>query len=177
MRLVRLGRAGSTQDEARRLAETGAPAWTCVTAESQSRGRGRLGRHWESRRGGLYLTVVLRPRLKPARLGTVGLRAARAVSRAVESFGPRTRVKPPNDVLAAASGSEDFRKIAGILAESSSRGEKVEWLLLGIGLNVNNPLPARLKSATNLRRVLGKPGGLEAVRRRVLRELKRELGG
>ena len=121
-------RLGSTNDEARRLADAGAAHGTVVHADEQSSGRGRLARRWFSPPGNLYLSIVLRLDLPPERSVEVGFLAALAVADAVDALLPRhTRamLKWPNDVLVKDG------KIAGILAEQAGAA-----MILGIGLNV-----------------------------------------
>jgi BirA family biotin operon repressor/biotin-[acetyl-CoA-carboxylase] ligase len=122
------GALASTSDRLKELARSGAAEWTAVLAERQTGGRGREGRTWESPPGGLYLSVLLRPSGESGRL--VPLAAGVAVAEAVAGFGVASELKWPNDVLVAG------RKLAGILAEGSSAGAGVEWLVLGIGVNV-----------------------------------------
>ncbi len=137
---------GSTSDRLKQLAREGAPEWTAVLAESQTGGRGREGRAWQSPPGGLYLSLLLRPGNAPAAL--LPLAAGVAVAEAVASLGVACELKWPNDVLASG------RKLAGILAEASSGSAGVDWVVLGIGVNVTlDPagLPAELRdSVTSL---------------------------
>ncbi len=119
---------GSTSDRLKDLARAGAEAWTAVVAERQTGGRGREGRSWESPAGGCYLSVLLRP--QAARTALVPLAAGVAVAEAVQGFGVASELKWPNDVLVGG------RKLAGILAEASSGASGVEWVALGIGVNV-----------------------------------------
>jgi BirA family biotin operon repressor/biotin-[acetyl-CoA-carboxylase] ligase len=128
----------STSDRLKELARTGAPAWTAIVAERQSGGRGREGRTWQSPAGGLYLSVLLR--LSGESPALVPLAAGVAVAEAVLGFGVRSELKWPNDVLVGG------RKLAGILAEASSGASGVEWIVLGIGVNVAT-LPAALPEA------------------------------
>ncbi len=117
---------GSTNDEAFRLAREGASHGTVVTARTQTAGRGRTGRGWQSPPGNLYLSVLLRLSLPSARVAEVSFVAALAVAETVDAFVPRrVRLKWPNDVLV------DGAKIAGILIEQAD-GVAV----LGIGVNV-----------------------------------------
>lgn len=147
----------STQALARKLAEEGAPAWTVVLAERQTRGRGRMERRWSSGPGGLYFSVVLRPRIAPERLAelspAVGEACARALCRA---SGLETTVKPPNDVLARAKAGEPFKKVCGILLEASSGSKTVYWLVAGVGVNVANRLPKSLPGAASLSALAGR---------------------
>lgn len=103
---------GSTSDRLKQLARAGAPEWTAVLADRQTSGRGREGRTWQSPAGGLYLSVLLRPRAEPVSL--LPLAAGVAVAEAVAGFGVACQLKWPNDVLASG------RKLAGILAEATS---------------------------------------------------------
>jgi BirA family biotin operon repressor/biotin-[acetyl-CoA-carboxylase] ligase len=122
---------GSTNDEAARLAQHGATHGTVVHADQQTAGRGRLSRRWSSPPGNLYLSIVLRPRLPPARNVEIGFVAALAVADAVDALLPRqvrATLKWPNDVLVRDG------KIAGILMEQAD-----DAFILGIGLNVLRP--------------------------------------
>ena len=133
-RLHHLARTGSTNDEAKRLAAEGAADGTVIWADSQSAGRGRRGRAWQSPPGNLYVSIVLRPGLPLAQLGQVGFAAALAVAETVTTLLPTSAVvqcKWPNDVLI------DGRKTAGLLLETDSLGDgTAAWLVLGVGINV-----------------------------------------
>jgi BirA family transcriptional regulator, biotin operon repressor / biotin---[acetyl-CoA-carboxylase] ligase len=133
-RVVLLPETGSTNDDARRLAQEGAPEGTVVVAGSQSAGRGRLGRSWHSPSGaGLYLSIVLRPAEPLDRVGRYALIAALAAQETCRAVGAATaRIKWPNDVLV------DGRKVAGVLAELRS-GPGGAVLVLGFGINVVTP--------------------------------------
>jgi BirA family biotin operon repressor/biotin-[acetyl-CoA-carboxylase] ligase len=129
--LVRLGEVDSTSDEAAALAAGGAPHGTVVVASAQRRGRGRQGRAWYSPPGdNLYLSCVLRPTLPPPQVPPVTLAAGVAVAEAVSALGVRPRLKWPNDVLASG------RKLAGILTEMTTQGDRVDHVVLGVGVNV-----------------------------------------
>jgi BirA family biotin operon repressor/biotin-[acetyl-CoA-carboxylase] ligase len=120
---------GSTSDRLKALARGGAPEWTVVLADVQTGGRGREGRTWVSPPGGLYLSVLLRPRFE--KVGLLPLAAGVAVAEAAGALGVATELKWPNDVLASG------RKLAGILSEAASGPAGVEWVALGIGVNVS----------------------------------------
>lgn len=125
----------STMEEARREAAKGCRSFTTIVAESQSEGRGRGTRKWDSREGGLYFTWVIRPELPLPFHYIYTLAAATALSvTAEELYGIHLRTKWPNDLL------WENRKAAGILAEMETRGDRIEWLNLGMGINVNNRL-------------------------------------
>jgi BirA family biotin operon repressor/biotin-[acetyl-CoA-carboxylase] ligase len=130
-RLVALQSVGSTNDEAGRLADGGAPEGTVVWAREQQGGRGRRGRAWASPPGNLYSSTVLRPDCPAARAAELGFVAALAVGDLVPS-GRAVRLKWPNDVLV------DGGKIAGILLESAvSQSGQVQHVIAGIGINVS----------------------------------------
>lgn len=149
-RIVVLEKTGSTNDEARRLANQGAPDGTVVIAEGQSAGRGRLGRSWDSPEGvGLYLSLLLRRPDPIDRIGRYAIATAVAVCATCRVMSvDRVALKWPNDVLV------DGRKLAGVLAEVR-QGPSGAELVLGIGVNVNQvaeDFPPTLQgTATSLR--------------------------
>jgi BirA family biotin operon repressor/biotin-[acetyl-CoA-carboxylase] ligase len=136
----------STSDRLKERAREGAPEWTVVLADEQTGGRGRQGRAWASPPGGLYLSVLLRPRFEAS--GLIPLAAGVAVVAALREWGVASALKWPNDVLAGG------RKIAGILAEASSSGSRLDWVVLGLGVNLEagGGLPAGVgETATSVR--------------------------
>jgi len=147
--LVHLTETDSTQTQARKLAEEGCPDATVVWADRQSAGRGRLERHWESPEGNLYFSAIFRPRFAPTALAAFSLGAAGAIAAALRAHaGVATAVKPPNDVYALKGRSA--RKICGILAEAAGGQEKLDWLVVGVGINVNL-VPPKAPNATCLK--------------------------
>jgi len=164
---------GSTNDVARDLAEKGAPEGTIVIAESQIKGRGRLGRTWHSPLGaGLYFSIVLRPRLDPSDLPKITLLAGTAVAESIEkTTGLHPVIKWPNDLLVG------DRKVGGILTELVMKGERLEYAIVGLGLNVNldftPPEVAFLREqATSLARELGAPVAREPLLACILNRLE-----
>ena len=152
-RLLYFSSVLSTQDEARREAEGGAPEGTVVVAEEQTAGRGRLGRSWVSPLGtNLYLTLILRPSL--ARLRSLSIVAPLAAAQAVEErTGLSSQIKWPNDLLL------NDRKVAGVLIDTGFSGQTPNYSLVGIGLNVNlevDAVPEIAAIATSLRQELGR---------------------
>jgi BirA family biotin operon repressor/biotin-[acetyl-CoA-carboxylase] ligase len=133
-RLLRYDRLASTNDEAKRLAREGAQEGTIVWAREQSAGRGRYGRQWIGIPGNLFGSLVLRPNCPPAAASQLGFVAALALGDALAATAPplvALRCKWPNDVLL------NGRKFAGILLESEARmSGMLDWLVLGIGVNV-----------------------------------------
>lgn len=130
---------GSALDEVHALGQAGAPEGSLVLAETQTAGRGRDGRTWQSPAGGIWLGLLLRP--KTAALGIVSIRAGLVLADVVDDLlgAPLTRLKWPNDVLL------HDRKLAGILCEGRWQGEALQWLGVGIGVNVANPVPPGLR--------------------------------
>lgn len=148
----------STNAMALRLAAEGAPDGTVVLADAQHKGRGRAGKSWYSPPGlNLYLSVLLRPAVAAQQAALLTLISSLAVADAIDAEGAQAQVKWPNDVLLAG------RKVAGTLAELQTIGERVETLVLGIGVNVNvsqerldQALGTTPWGATSLKAVLGR---------------------
>ena len=153
--IVRVDEIDSTNRMARALAESGACDGTVVVAERQTAGRGRLGRSWLSKGNfGLWFSVLLRPRFEPNLGGLLGIGAAVAVARAVDKLtGVHADLKWPNDVLIGG------RKVCGVLAEASTAAERLEWAVVGVGVNLFPPeggFPSELSQvATSLSEHLG----------------------
>ncbi|HEY5542303.1 MAG TPA: biotin--[acetyl-CoA-carboxylase] ligase [Candidatus Binatia bacterium] len=166
----------STNTRARELAESGAAEGEIVIAESQTQGRGRLGRRWESPPlSNLYLSIVLRPGLPPKHAPQITLAAAVALVETVGSFLPRPPViKWPNDILI------DGKKLAGILTEAACDTECVQYVILGIGLNLNyraETMPETLRQrATSMADRAGENLSRETVLVRLIHDLDRCYG-
>jgi BirA family transcriptional regulator, biotin operon repressor / biotin---[acetyl-CoA-carboxylase] ligase len=133
----------STMDIAHRLAAEGAPAGTVVIANEQTAGRGRGGKAWQSSPGaGIWMTIVERPG-DPSGIGVLSLRVGLAAAEALDRFAPEPiRMKWPNDLFV------DQGKLAGILVEARWREQSVEWVAIGLGVNVR--APANMLSAAGL---------------------------
>jgi BirA family biotin operon repressor/biotin-[acetyl-CoA-carboxylase] ligase len=147
---------GSTNEQAYRLAQEGAFHGEVVVAEHQSAGKGRRGRTWVSPPGkNLYFSVVLRPELPPQRASELTLVAAVALAETLIDAGAEARIKWPNDVQV------DGRKIAGILTELSTEPDRVHFVIVGVGVNLNlarAEMPPELAEiATSLREARGEP--------------------
>jgi BirA family biotin operon repressor/biotin-[acetyl-CoA-carboxylase] ligase len=128
---------GSTNRTALAMAENGAPEWTLVAAAHQTEGRGRLGRGWvDVPDRALMFSLVLRPRLSADRAGTLPLLAGWAMASACRAAsGAEIRCKWPNDLIASSG------KIGGILAESVLDGDRLDHVVLGVGVNLGVPPP------------------------------------
>ncbi len=128
----------STQDAVHALAEQGAVSGTGVAALEQTAGRGARGSEWAAGAGGLWLSVLLRPR-ESAALDVLSVRVGLAVIELLEARGARDlMLKWPNDIFASG------RKAGGILCEARWTGDRPAWVVVGVGLNVTNDLPAAL---------------------------------
>ena len=160
----------STMDIARELAREGCPEFTVVIAERQRKGRGRLKRVWLSADGGLYFTLVLRPQLPPMSSFKVNFGASLILTRVLRNmFGVNAMVKWPNDILV------EGKKICGMLSEMEADAEKVAFVNVGIGINVNNdPQPVE-QMAVSLKQILGEEVSRQRLLAAFLDELERFL--
>ena len=141
----------STMSRARQMAREGCPHMTVVIAERQRRGRGRLARTWNSTDGGLYFTVVLRPRIPIMQSCRVNFAVSLAVAKILQTgYGIPARVKWPNDVLV------EEKKICGILSEMEAEADMVSFINVGIGINVNNDPTADEPGACSIKGLLGR---------------------
>lgn len=122
----------STNDVLRELARTGAPEGTVVVAEAQTAAHGRLGKRWFSPAGvNLYVSVLFRPHAPPRAMGAFSFITSLAVVDAIRGLGLEAAIKWPNDVLV------DRKKVAGTLVECATSGDRVEHVILGVGVNLN----------------------------------------
>ena len=162
----------STNQWARSLAAQGEAEGTVVVAETQTRGKGRLGRSWASAPGlGLWISIILRPRVSPAELAVITIIAAVAAAQAIyRTSGIQVQIKWPNDLV------YQDRKLGGILAELNGEMDLVHYLILGIGINVNHEaadFPSELaQKAISLKMIRG---GAEISRKELLGEFLREF--
>ncbi len=161
----------STNRTARALAEAGEPEGAVVIAEAQTRGQGRMGRHWVSPPGlNLYISFILRPRLAPAESAKITLLTAVALAETLEEHLPRApRIKWPNDILLGGL------KAAGVLSELACENERTLFVIVGIGVNLNYPralMPPEIRErATSVM----EEAGAAVDRPRVARSLVRHL--
>lgn len=161
--LLALDQAGSTNDVARGLAETGdARDLLVVTARTQTAGRGRRGRTWVSPAGNLHASLLIRQEGPLARAAELGFAAAAALAAALGDLVPAAsfRCKWPNDVMAAAGPDHPRAKICGMLLDGAGDG----WLVLGLGVNVAAaPPPDQVMQPATALADLGWSGGPEPV--------------
>lgn len=171
-KIVYLSEVGSTNEEAKKLAGEGAPEGIVVIAERQTRGKGRLSRTWVSPGGGIWLSLILRPKIAPSEAPKIALLAGLVAAKAISQLGLNARLKWPNDVLI------NERKVCGVLTEADAELEKVNYLIVGIGINANfepELFPSEFRSAaTTIRRELGMEISRVELVQRLLEELERE---
>lgn len=148
----------STNTQAKKLAEEGAVSGTLVVADCQKKGKGRRGRVWESPKGSsIYMTLLMRPDILPQRASmltlVMGLSVAQAVQKILDSekCTQKVQIKWPNDVVL------NRKKLVGILTEMSAQIDYIEYLVIGMGINVNTgEFPEELQDkATSLQAELG----------------------
>ncbi|MCP3872070.1 MAG: biotin--[acetyl-CoA-carboxylase] ligase [Desulfobacteraceae bacterium] len=150
----------STMDKAKSLAKENAPHLSVVIAENQTSGRGRLNRKWFSSKGGLWFTLILKPDTPPVLSYIYNFAASLSLSRSLNRlFNIDVRVKWPNDLLL------NKKKLVGLLSEMETRGDMVEFINIGIGINVNNNPQEYESKAISLKDVLQ-----ERVSRRLILE-------
>ena len=167
-----LAATGSTNIEARRLAADGCPEGQIVVAEEQTGGRGRLSRGWFSPRGkGIWLSVVLRPAFSPQEAPKCTLMAAVALQTAIRrSTGLVCGIKWPNDILYGG------KKVVGILTEMTAEIDAINFVIIGMGINVNidaGEFPPEIRdTATSLALIAGHPFSRRELITAVLEELE-----
>ena len=128
--LLELAEVDSTNEEARRRAEAGAPGPLWIRADRQVKGRGRQGRPWAEANGNLYSTLMIRPETPAAEASLMSFVACLAVAELFEAHGGEASLKWPNDALLGGG------KAAGVLLEASGQGGRLDWLAVGIGVNL-----------------------------------------
>jgi BirA family biotin operon repressor/biotin-[acetyl-CoA-carboxylase] ligase len=140
---------GSTNNIAKEIILERKDLGIVVLSKTQTGGYGQKGRSWESPKGGLWCSIGIKPKFELYSIGIVPILTALSVAKALEEFDIKTKLKWPNDILY----SPDNKKIGGILVEGKVSPQSIEYLIIGIGLNVNNtfdqyPLALREKVAT-----------------------------
>lgn len=160
----------STNDQAKRLAEAGAPHGTLVVAETQTAGKGRRGRGWVSPEGtGVWMSLLMRPEIPPAHASMLTLVMALAVAEGIEAeTGLETLIKWPNDIVISG------KKVCGILTEMSAELDCIHYVVTGMGINVNmEEFPDELSGkATSLRIETGRTLSRSAVIASVMEKLE-----
>ncbi len=160
----------STNSLAMEMATNGAPEGTVVVAETQTGGKGRLGRKWISPKGNLYLSVILRPDIPAYKAPLITLMGAVAVASAIRrQCELKARIKWPNDILISG------KKVSGLLTEMSAEQDRIRHIVLGIGVDVNmepESLPPDVRALTT---TLAAETGEKVDRTGLLQQLLKEL--
>jgi BirA family biotin operon repressor/biotin-[acetyl-CoA-carboxylase] ligase len=157
----------STNTTAYRLAQQSALEWTVVVADVQTKGRGRGRKKWESPKGGLWFSILLRPNVPGPTLPLLQFLAAIATRQALENETDLSvKLKWPNDLVLG------NKKLGGILIESKTLGDRISFAILGVGLNINQ-LKAQLPpGATSLRLASRKKHDLRLLLRAILEQMR-----
>jgi len=180
--LILLERTGSTNDVAKEAALAGAPEGTVVVAEEQTAGRGRLGRRWVAPSGTCLLcSLLFRPTLPLSRANWLTMLTSMAAADAIrEQTGLRVDLKWPNDLVVSDRGADGqaraWRKLAGVLTETGVREEHLDFVVVGIGINVNIPpdlLPGLAPNATSILAETGRETDRAALLAAFLHEVER----
>ncbi|RJS79522.1 biotin--[acetyl-CoA-carboxylase] ligase [Candidatus Bathyarchaeota archaeon] len=163
----------STNKLAKNLALHGASEGTLVIAEKQTEGKGRLNRKWFSPNGGLWFSIILKPKIKTFEASKLTFPISLAIAETIrKTFNLNVEIKWPNDILI------NNRKVCGILTESVTKEKKLKFVVVGIGLNVNINLkefPENLRcSATTLKEELKRNVKLEHLLCELLFQIERE---
>jgi BirA family biotin operon repressor/biotin-[acetyl-CoA-carboxylase] ligase len=160
---------GSTNDAAYEIAEKGAAEGTVVVAEKQTKGKGRIGREWISpESGGIYMSIVLRPDMETDEIPSITLVAALAIIRAIKKVcGIDAGMKWPNDILIG------DKKVSGILTEIKAQPDRVDFLVLGVGVNVNTSPGDIPPEATSLKEASGNAVDRSELVRKILEDFER----
>jgi BirA family biotin operon repressor/biotin-[acetyl-CoA-carboxylase] ligase len=165
-RLVELKETTSTQDVAKHLAQSYDEDRVLVQAKTQTNGRGRYDRTWDAAEGGLYISLLLRPRKPVKSTVELSIKTGEAVAQTLQQLcGIKTKIKLPNDVLALYKGS--YKKISGVLIETSAESDKISWLIIGIGVNLNNKL-SKYIDGVSARQITGEQADLKTFRNALL---------
>ena len=150
-KMLHFKKINSTQIKLKNLANDNEPEGTVIVADEQNAGYGRMMREWSSAAGGLWFSMLLKPKIAPERASLTALLIGIALNRVLEKeYGVKTKIKWPNDILF------DCKKLAGIIIEMSAEQDAVNWIAAGVGVNADNILPEDLKDAVSLSAILDK---------------------
>ena len=170
-KVLKLGKINSTQTLGKEIAPIFPKENILLTATAQTQGKGQYDRVWSSNPGGLYFTLILRPK-KMADLRDLSAQTGRALAKTLEEdYNLKTKIKLPNDVLAFDGNA--YQKIAGILIETQTTEDNLNLILVGVGINVNNKLPADL-DATSIKQIKKSAQNIDALLENFLKNFAEE---
>ena len=159
----------STNEKANELAAN-VEEGTVIIAEKQKEGRGRFGREWTSPKGGIYVSVILKPKISSIDAPKITLIAGIAVAKVIKKLGFDAKLKWPNDILIHG------KKVGGILTSISTKDGKIDYVIVGIGINANVDISTSLKelqkSATSLKEEFKKEVSTEKIIEDILQEIE-----
>lgn len=160
----------STNNIAKKLAEEGFEEGTIIVAETQTKGRGRYRRTWFSPKGGLWFSIILRPEMSPNEVFKLNFLTTLSIVKAINDlYNLKAEIKWPNDVLI------NGKKVCGVLNETKIKDGKLEFVILGIGMNVNIPLevfPKELrKTSTSLKILLRENVPIMVLLQKILKNI------
>lgn len=156
----------STNNAGKELARGGEKEGALVIAEEQLNGRGRLDRSWESPKGGVFMSLIMRPDLHPTKLTRLTLLSGVAVARAIKSlYGLEVKLKWPNDIYV-----ED-KKVGGILSEMEGEAERVNFVVVGIGIDANCDVSVNIPT-TSLKKETGGEVSIIKLVQEILKEME-----
>ncbi len=165
LKIVKFNRVTSTNDIANRLAEKGAKEITVVWAKGQTKGKGRRGRRWDSPYNkGLYVSFIFRPQVEVRRLNLLGMVIALSVIYALKGIIP-VKIKWPNDIVYGK------KKIGGILVEGKVSLRRPDFVIVGLGLNINTLLKDLPVSATSILIATKKKHSVDKIFKLILKEV------
>jgi BirA family biotin operon repressor/biotin-[acetyl-CoA-carboxylase] ligase len=171
-KILRFEKLPSTNEYARKIAREGEEEGTLILAETQTRGKGRIGRRWFSPPGGIYFSLILRPPVSLSICPFLSIVGGVAVAKGIKGVcGIEVKLKWPNDILI------NEEKVGGILIETEGIKERVNFVVLGIGINVNirkDDLPKRtIWPATSIMGEINRRINCEDLIKRILIELEK----
>ena len=168
LNIIRYKRISSTNTKAKTLAEKQAAESTVVVSDVQTHGRGRSGRTWKSPKGGLWFSLIIRPKIPVDRISLLQFLFANALRKGIEEvYGVQSEVKWPNDLVVGG------KKLAGVLIETKISGPELVYAIVGIGLNVNLTAEQLPTGATSIFLVKKKRFSLEKTLSSILPVLER----
>lgn len=179
-KIIHLAKIGSTQNYAKKIAEKSISG-TIVVSDKQTKGRGQFERKFNSPSGGLYFSLILKPETAPQELPGItrkmAVAAVETITRTVKNKEYTVFIKPPNDIMVGRVTKNDgqqYRKIAGILTESSLHGRKIDYVVVGVGVNINNRIPKKLRTtAISLKEITGITYGVSAIFNCMIKNFKK----
>jgi len=172
-RVMTLNVADSTQTLAKTMADEGEAGGLLIIAQRQTSGRGQFERKWDSGAGGLYFSLILRPEKSVVHSSAFTIKMAEVVVETLEKlFNINAKVKFPNDVLVYNPRAEKWQKICGILTETSTTAGRTEWVVVGVGINLNNDVDKKMDAAS-VKKITGKPVDMEMFKQEFFAALSR----